>query len=81
LDQFQNAAQPEPQTKRQERITVRVIGMPAASVGKCREKGEAIEFARAIEVRYKKIFIYWGHAMAQLVEVLCYTPEGRGLDS
>jgi len=55
--------------------------MPAASVGKCREKGEAIEFARAIEVRYKKIFIYWGHAMAQLVEVLCYTPEGRGLDS
>ena len=25
--------------------------------------------------------IYWGHAVAQLVEVLRYKPEGRGFDS
>jgi hypothetical protein len=24
---------------------------------------------------------YWGHAVAQLVEALCYKPEGRGFDS
>jgi hypothetical protein len=23
----------------------------------------------------------WGHAVAQLVEALCYKPEGRGFDS
>jgi hypothetical protein len=26
-------------------------------------------------------FIIGGHAVAQLVEVLCYKPEGRGFDS
>jgi hypothetical protein len=56
LDQFHNAAQPEqepePTTKRREQRTVRDIGMPAASVGKCREKVETKEFARAIEVRF-----------------------------
>jgi len=24
---------------------------------------------------------YWGHAVAQLVEALCYKSEGRGFDS
>jgi hypothetical protein len=27
------------------------------------------------------IFISQGHAVAQLVEALCYKPEGRGFDS
>jgi hypothetical protein len=27
------------------------------------------------------ICIYMGHAVAQLVEALCYKPEGRGFDS
>jgi hypothetical protein len=52
LDRFHNAAQPEPPTKRREQRTVRVIGIPAASVGKCKEKGETKKFARAIEVRF-----------------------------
>jgi hypothetical protein len=50
LDQFHNAAQLEPPTKRQEQRTVRVIGMPAANVGKCREEVETLTLARAIEV-------------------------------
>jgi hypothetical protein len=25
--------------------------------------------------------INWGHAVTQLVEALCYKPEGRGFDS
>jgi len=24
---------------------------------------------------------YWGHSVVQLVEALCYKPEGRGFDS
>jgi hypothetical protein len=52
LDQFHNGAQPEPPTMRQEQRTVRVIGMLAASVGECREKGETVKCAREIEVRF-----------------------------
>ena len=60
MDQFHNAAQLEPPTKRQEQRTVRVIGMLAASVGKYREKGETIKFTRAIDVSFicEEIFTY-----------------------
>lgn len=52
LDQFHNVAQAEsPKKKRQEQRTVRVIGMPAANVGKCTEEVETLTFATAIEVR------------------------------
>jgi len=27
------------------------------------------------------ILLMWGHAVAQLLEALCYKPEGRGFDS
>jgi hypothetical protein len=27
-----------------------------------------------------KIYVNWGHAVAQLVEALRYKPEGRGFD-
>ena len=30
---------------------------------------------------YPKYWVQWGHAVAQLVEALCYKPEGRGFDS
>jgi hypothetical protein len=28
-----------------------------------------------------RVFINWGHAVAQFVEALRYKPEGRGFDS
>jgi hypothetical protein len=28
-----------------------------------------------------RMHVHWGHAVAYLVETLCYKPEGRGFDS
>jgi hypothetical protein len=33
------------------------------------------------EIKFLPVYRYQGHAVAYLVEALCYKPEGRGIES